>query len=651
MPRRTGQSGSSALSGDTGTSPASALPAALASLLDTLAQSPGPQARQQVLDLLLALRHPEASDAALARQAQALALALLDAPTLKARADALRLRLAAADGPQHLGLAQALVLALRNIRDFEGLAQLAEAVCRIDPACATTRRLQGQALIEIGQVTVAIDLLQALQRRLPRQHPEQAEAQGLLGRAHKQLYVDAADRASVPARRALAAAVAAYRGPYERSPQAHAWHGVNLLALVYRAGRDGVPDLAPGLDMAALAAELHAALTQADTAAPDPWHLATLAEVALGRSLASGDLAPVEQALAAYLRAPTVTAFQVASTLRQFEQVWRLGDLAPGGPGHALADAATCQRAQALLDILRARLLSLPGGGVALAIAAPSTARTDDATAPAPAPDPAVPSRGQLEAVLGLEGPKTYAWWRAGVDAARSVAVIRQRLGKRLGTGFLVRAGDFGFAPADEPLLLTNYHVVNPSAEVRNSITPDQAEVIFEAADPARVHTVAKLLWCSPVKEHDACLLRLDAPPQGVPPLPLRTDLPALTVPDGQPPPRVYIIGHPLGGELSFSFQDNELVDHEGPDAGKPQIPGVIRVHYRAPTQGGNSGSPVFDATAWQVLALHHMGSGARRMYRLNGKPDAGDYLANEGLAMRSLVAAARAHAAAQGGR
>jgi hypothetical protein len=71
---------------------------------------------------------------------------------------------------------------------------------------------------------------------------------------------------------------------------------------------------------------------------------------------------------------------------------------------------------------------------------------------------------------------------------------------------------------------------------------------------------------------------------------------------------RVYIIGHPGGRDLAFSFQDNELLDHEGPSAGKPQIPGVCRVHYRAPTEGGSSGSPVFNARLWEVIALHHNG-------------------------------------------
>ena len=43
---------------------------------------------------------------------------------------------------------------------------------------------------------------------------------------------------------------------------------------------------------------------------------------------------------------------------------------------------------------------------------------------------------------------------------------------------------------------------------------------------------------------------------------------------------RVYVIGHPGGRELAFSFQDNELLDHEGPPAGQPQIEGVCRVRF-----------------------------------------------------------------------
>jgi hypothetical protein len=72
----------------------------------------------------------------------------------------------------------------------------------------------------------------------------------------------------------------------------------------------------------------------------------------------------------------------------------------------------------------------------------------------------------------------------------------------------------------------------------------------------------------------------------------------------------------------------------EGPPGGKRQTPGVSRVHYRAPTEGGSSGSRVFNADLWQVIALHHKG-GKSGLQKLNDKP--GTYAANEGISIQSI--------------
>jgi predicted Zn-dependent protease len=99
--------------------------------------------------------------------------------------------------------AKALVEALRNQRDYELMGQLAEAVSRDDPKDAKNRRLYAQYLIDTGKATAAIDLLQPLARRLPRNDPEFGEAAGLPGRAWKQMFFDAADKSSASAREAL----------------------------------------------------------------------------------------------------------------------------------------------------------------------------------------------------------------------------------------------------------------------------------------------------------------------------------------------------------------------------------------------------------------------------------------------------------------
>jgi Trypsin-like peptidase domain len=77
---------------------------------------------------------------------------------------------------------------------------------------------------------------------------------------------------------------------------------------------------------------------------------------------------------------------------------------------------------------------------------------------------------------------------------------------------------------------------------------------------------------------------------------------------DPDPSHRLYIIGHPLGGQLSFSIQDNLLLDHEGPPGGIPGLAGRVLLHYRTPTEPGSSGSPVFEPVGWRVIALHHAG-------------------------------------------
>jgi V8-like Glu-specific endopeptidase len=90
---------------------------------------------------------------------------------------------------------------------------------------------------------------------------------------------------------------------------------------------------------------------------------------------------------------------------------------------------------------------------------------------------------------------------------------------------------------------------------------------------------------------------------------------------------RVLVIGHPDKGDLGFSIMDNTLL------AVNDRL-----LHYRAPTEGGSSGSPVFNMD-WKVIGLHHAGGSA--MPRLDGQ--AGTYEANEGLRMDRIVAAARA--------
>lgn len=531
----------------------------------------------------------------------------MEPATLQHRAELALSLLSGMCEDQEVAAAKSLVEALRNSRDYPRMLQLAEAVRRLDPDDARNRRLLAQALIESGLATVAIDLLQALTGSLPEVHAERAEAQGLLGRAWKQIFFDAADKSAPAAQSALASAIDAYRQTYQRDEQ-QTWHGVNLLALVHRARRMGLA-IAPDLQVKPLARKLVATLEATPEAQRDEWFLPTLAEAYLGLSEPDA----VERLVHEYVASPDAKAFLVASTLRQFSEVW---DLERGDD----------PRGRSLVAVLRARLLALPAAQIELS---PGRVRELQAVE--------APSTAQLEAVLGKDGPQTYEWWLTGLKRARSVAAVKRRFGRRVGTGFLVRAGDLGMDPPDELMVLTNYHVVNQAGRAPG-IPPAEAQVVFEAAEGSPVFDVKDIIWFAPPDRLDASLLRLQSPVTGIEPMPIAPALPDWPLPTGAArAPRVYVIGHPGGRDLSFSFQDNELLGHEGPPSGRPPLEGVCRVHYRAPTEGGSSGSPVFNDNAWAVIALHHMG-GELGMPHLNG--ESGSYAANEGISMHSIAEA-----------
>jgi hypothetical protein len=522
----------------------------------------------------------------------------MDLDTLRRRADEALNLLRGLDTEGVVDDAKGIVEELRNVRDYERMGRLAEAVRRQDPKDPKNRRLYAQYLIETGKATAAVDVLQPLARRLGKSDPEFAEATGLLGRAHKQVFFDAGDKTSSGARAALKQAITAYRKPFEDNPKKNTWHGVNLVALLSRARRLGLR-MAPDLHPKDVAKKVVTALEATPESQRDEWFLPTLAEASLGL----GDWDAVERNVKDYAADKDAKAFLIASTLRQFTEVWDLEHSDDRGRG--------------LVATLRARLLQLPGGGLDLQ---PEELQRLQAQ---PAPD-----TGQLQAVLGDTGAQTYKWWRTGLDRALAVAAIRQRLGSRIGTGFLVRAGELGLETAGELLVMTNFHVVNEHG-ASPGITPEEAQIVFEAVDADRPYDVDRIIWTSPPDRHDASLLQLTTPVTGIEPLPVAKSLPAV-----EKAARVYIIGHPGGRDLAFSFQDNELLDHEGPPGGTPQIPGVSRVHYRAPTEGGSSGSPVFNAHYWEVIALHHRG-GKIGMPKLNGNDRT--YAANEGISMQSI--------------
>ena len=96
----------------------------------------------------------------------------------------------------------------------------------------------------------------------------------------------------------------------------------------------------------------------------------------------------------------------------------------------------------------------------------------------------------------------------------------------------------------------------------------------------------------------------------------------AKVIPEAGSRTQVRVVGHPSGRGLSFS--SGEFLGHKAP-----------RLHYRAATEGGSSGSPVFNAD-WRLVGLHH--SGGEAMPKLSGEP--GTYEANEGISIAAIASA-----------
>jgi len=498
-----------------------------------------------------------------------------------------------ASGPDQ-GFAEHVLGDLRRKRYFGHLRRVADAFIQNGLTAPKVRKLYAQSLLDQGELSAAIPYLNALVADVTGaadQEAEFAEAQGLLGRAYKQVYIHVGANPSEQASEALNLAINSYSAAYEDNTEKYSWQGINTAALLLRAEADHV-DIEgidhPGRRGREIAQEVLDHMSRLwENWEASMWDSGTAMEACV----ALGEHDEAAEWIHRYVSEPKADAFEIGSTLRQMEEVWQLDvDTEPGA---------------SILPVLRAELLQRQGGEF--------TAEAKDLKLGK--------SPAHLEKVLGSVRYHSYKFMLRSIERARAVARIEEGTGQGFGTGFLVRAKDLHDNLGDGYVLITNAHVVSDDPNVKDALAPEDAVVTFqllqEEGQAKEEYGVSEIVWTSPPWKLDTTILRLDGAPDSVKPYPVH---PRLPVPDGEQ--RVYVIGHPRGETLSFSIQDNKLLDHDAPF-----------LHYRAPTEGGSSGSPVFNAQ-WRLIGLHHAGS--LKTQRLHDKK--GTYEANEGIWIQSVI-------------
>jgi hypothetical protein len=525
--------------------------------------------------------------------------AIRTAAESRAKADALA-AITALGGASFAGVA--VVGAELALKDLNGqrwfdLGELLGAILiAAYPDARGIRRRYGQALVERNKTQAARDQAERLLAAPDVPLDQQEDLYGLIGRTYKQEFVASLERGQRDDA-ALFRAIDAYLAGYDKSP-AHTYCGINAVALLELAKRKGLAcepmaGAPTPRDPQVEAAKIIDTLSLAEGL--KHWDLATLAEA----NVARGRWDEARKHLLEYLWYPKANAFSFGSTLRQFEEVWRFDD--PASPGGSL------------VTLLRARLIEMENGSVRLT----------------PADVLATLKAGGLhfEKVFGKDHFTSFETYQLGLKRCAAVAQIGFGVAKGEGSGFVIRGSALADALGSEVVLVTNAHVIDPTGE-NEGIAPDDAVVSFKASekiDPNAAFTVKHVLWSSTRKELDVTIARLDRE------VPLDDSYPVVS----QRPlagARVIAVGHPGGGTLSLSLNDNEVIGIEK---------NGCRLHYRTPTEGGSSGCPLFTASNWKLVGIHHASDD--NMPKLNGEP--GTYQANEGIwiqSIREALAAAR---------
>jgi len=437
---------------------------------------------------------------------------------------------------------------LRRKRLFAELEKAAGLFLLAGHEAPVVRRQWAQALLDQNRVAQGLSSLELIAQKVKDDPEEGPEIRGLIGRAHKQLYVNEDNPED------LQKAVRAY-GPGWRSREGdYRWHGINMVALLARARRDDVDPGVPDRE-SDIAREILGEITDLGRNAA-VWDYGTAMEA----SIALGDDDEALKWARRYGRHPGADAFELGSTLRQMKEVWQLKETDIG---------------KKLLPVLEHELLQRKGAVLELT----STGIEDS---------------GGFEAIYGDEGYIHLRWMDSMYKCCTAVArVMNSVTGEIWGTGFLLKGSDLCEEWGDECVFVTNAHVISEDPANEAPLRLGEAAAQFTRLPTRPEVSLGELLFTSPKAELDVSVLGIEAP-DGAGSLEPTAYRPVVAT-DEDKPQRIYVVGHPNREELTVTLYDNNLVGYEDDRY----------VHYRSPTAGGSSGSPVLTREL-KLLAVHH---------------------------------------------
>lgn len=438
---------------------------------------------------------------------------------------------------------------MRRKRLFSEMEKVAGLFTLSGHSAPVIRRQYSQALLDQNRLSQGLAALEALFPHVEDDPNEKSEVIGLTGRAFKQFYINDGDKEN------LQKAIQAYEPCWKERMGDYRWHGINLVSLFKRAVTDGV-DPGIAVDINEVANTILKEIEDLDQSA-QVWDYATATEAAI----AIGSYDEAIKWVGKYVKHPEADAFELGSTLRQLKEIWKLEGTEIGNK---------------LLPVIEFALLHREGGELNLTS------------------DP-VSDKSGFEAVYGDESSTNIEWMDTMIERCKSVArVFNTATGQRVGTGFLIKGSDLRQEWGDAQVFVTNAHVVSDCPSDEAPLNVDDGSVEFTRLPDRPKFRLGEILFRSPKTDLDVSILRITQIDGGAPLLKPTAYLP-LVPKSGEEPQRIYVVGHPNGAEMTVTLYDNDLVRYVDNKY----------VHYRSPTEGGHSGSPVLTREL-KLFAIHH---------------------------------------------